>query len=165
MDWWILLAVVLYFVSAMLIVAEVFVPSGGLIGMAALGAVVGAVAIFFNHSIVAGWIGIAIGIVMIPAVVIVAYRIFPKTRFGKNAILSPPKREKGDAIVDSDMLAKMIGKKAIVLSPLRPVGLCEIDGQRIGCIAENGYIEKNCTVVVIQVSAAQLVVRRDENMN
>ena len=54
MDWLLILAIFLYFLCAALLVAEVFVPSGGIISIIALGCLIGGVAIIFNHSNTAG---------------------------------------------------------------------------------------------------------------
>lgn len=157
--WWIIFAVFLYLACAALIIAEVFIPSGGLISICALGCLIGGVAIFFNHSMTVGWIGIAIAAAMIPTVVIIAYKLFPKTRFGKSVILAPPKRQAGDAIPDTEQLKKLLGSVGVVQTPLRPVGMCDFDGRRVECVAESEYIGKDKKVKVIDVEGTQLTVR------
>ncbi len=159
MVWWLIFAVFLYFACAVLIVAEVFVPSGGLISICALACLGGGIAIFFHHSMIAGWIGVVIAAIMIPVVLIFAYRIFPKTRFGKSVTLTPSERKQGDAIPDTDKLKDMLGAEGVVLTPLRPVGMCDFSGQRVECVAESGYVDKGKKVKVINVESTQLTVR------
>ena len=162
MVWWLVFAVFLYFACAALIIAEVFVPSGGIISLFALACVIGGAAIFFRHSSTAGWIGVVIAIIMIPSTLVFAYRIFPKTRFGKSVTLTPPERQKGDAIPDTDELGEMLGAVGLVLTPLRPVGMCDFSGQRLECVAEGGYVDKDKEVKVINVESTQLTVREIE---
>ncbi len=162
MDWWLVFAVFLFLASAALLVAEVFVPSGGLLSVCSFACLAGGIVIFFNFSTVAGWIGIIIAIIMIPTVLIFAYRIFPKTRFGKAVTLTPPKRDLGDAIPDTDRLKELLGRTGVVLSDLRPVGMCDFAGRRLECVAETGYIEKDNNVTVIRVEGTQLTVRMVE---
>lgn len=159
MDWWLLFAVFLYLACAALLIAEVFVPSGGLISIFALVCLVGGILIFFQHSSIAGWIGVFIAIVMIPTVLVLAYKIFPKTRFGKNVLLAPPKRQQGDAIPDTSSLSRMLGAEGIVLTPLRPVGMCDFSGRKLECVAESGYVDKGKRVKVINIESTQLTVR------
>lgn len=159
MVWWLIFAVFLYFACALLIIAEVFVPSGGLISICALACLVGGIAIFFHHSMIAGWIGVGIAVVMIPAVLIYAYRIFPKTRFGKSVTLTPPERRQGDAVPDTDRLKELLGAVGVVITPLRPVGMCDFSGHRVECVAESGYVQKDKRVKVINVESTQLTVR------
>ena len=115
--------------------------------------------IFFHSSTTAGWVGIVVAIVMIPSVVIIAYKIFPKTKFGKAVTLTPPKRQQGDAIPDTEELKEMPGKVGVVITPLRPVGMCDFSGRRVECVAEGGYVDKDKKVKVIHVQGTQLTVR------
>ena len=158
MDWWLVFAVFLYFACSALIVAEVFVPSGGVISIFALACLLGGVAIFYTHTEV-GWIGVVIAIVMVPSVLIIAYRMFPKTRFGRAVMLTPPKRRQGDAIPDTPELKELLGAVGEVLTPLRPVGMCDFSGQRVECVAESGYVDKDEKVKVIDVEYRRLTVR------
>ena len=159
MIWWLVFAVFLYLACAVLIIAEVFVPSGGLISIFALACMIGGVAIFFHYSSTAGWVGICVAAVMIPAALVVAYKIFPKTRFGKSVTLTPPERQQGDAVPDTPELKELLGAVGVVLTPLRPVGMCDFSGKRVECVAESGYVDKDKKVKVIDVESTQLTVR------
>ncbi len=162
MSWWLIFAVFLYFACAALIIAEVFIPSGGLISIFAFACLTGGVVIFFHHSATAGWVGIGTAIVMIPSVLVIAYKLFPKTRFGKSVTLTPPERELGDAVPDTTELKGLLGSVGVVLTPLRPVGTCDFSGQRVECVAEGGYVDKGKKVKVISVQSTQLTVRKVE---
>ena len=159
---WLIFAIFLFVACAIILVLEIFIPSFGLLSLLAIGALAGGVAIFFNYSPVAGWIGVAIAVVVIPIMWVVTYRIFPKTRFGKSVILGKVERDKGDAVPDTNELKSLMGAIGVVLSPLRPVGMCDFGGHRVECVAETGYIEKDSKVQVIDVEATQLTVRLTE---
>jgi len=159
MGWWLLLAVFLYVACAALIVAEVFLPSGGILSICALASAVGGVAICFHFHPVAGWLGIVVAVIMIPTLLFGAYRVLPKTRFGRQVLLPRPVRERGDAISDGPELAKLVGQIGEVLTPLRPVGICSIGGRRVECVSESGYVQKNGKVTVIRVEGTQVTVR------
>jgi len=159
LDWWLAFAVFLYVACAALIVAEVFVPSAGLLSICAIVCLVTALTIFFRHSPTAGWIGLIIGIIMVPALLIGAYRILPRTRFGRAVILAPPRRARGDAISDTDELSKLVGKIGRVLTPMRPVGMCAFDSRKVECVADSGYVQRNKSVKVIRVEGTQVTVR------
>ncbi len=159
MDWWLLFAVFLYLACAGLIVAEIFVPSGGLISLCAIACLAGGGVIFFKHSNTAGWLGVIIAIIMIPSVLTFAYRIFPKTGFGKSVILTPPQRELGDAIPDTTELKALLGCVGTVVTPLRPVGMCDFSGQKVECVAESGYVDNEKKIKVIDVVSTQVTVR------
>ena len=159
MDWWIVLAILLYFAAALLTIAEIFLPSGGLLAVCVAACVAGGLVIFFQHSMAAGCIGIVVAIVMIPAVIIGAFKILPRTRFGKSTTLEPPKRDMGDGIPDTDRLKSLVGAIGVVITPLRPVGTCDFSGHRVECVAESGYVEKGKKIQVIKIESTQLTVR------
>ena len=156
---WIIIACILFFACAFFIIAEIFVPSGGLIGILAICCAAGGIAVCFNQSTFAGWIGILIAIIMIPSVLIITYKILPKTKFGKAVTLSPPERQQGDAVPDTIELKNMLDAVGIVMTPLRPVGTCNFSGQRLECVAESGYIDRGKKVKVIKIESTQLTVR------
>jgi membrane-bound ClpP family serine protease len=158
-DWWLVFAVFLYVVCAVLVVAEVFIPSAGLLAICSIACLVGGVWIFFQHSAAAGWVGLVIGLIMVPSLLALAYKILPKTRFGRRMMLAPPVRDRGDAISDTPELGELLGRLGRVLTPLRPVGMCDFDGRRIESVAESGYVEKDRTVKVIRVEGTQVTVR------
>ncbi len=163
MFWWIILAIFLFLICAILLVAEVFIPSFGLLIALSLASLIGGIMIFFRLSPTAGWIGIIAAVVMIPATLVFAYKIFPKTSFGKTVLLDMPQIQKGTGVPDSEELTKLLGQKAVTITVLRPVGMCDFAGTRLECVTESGYVEKGKTVEVIKVEGTQLTVREVEN--
>ena len=159
MDWWLLFAVFLYVICAVLIMAEVFIPSGGMLGLCAVISLISGVVLFFRHSPVAGWIGIVVALVMVPSLLVLAYKLLPRTRFGRRVLLAPPVRQRGEAIVDMPELNKLLGRMGRVLTPMRPVGMCDFDGQRVECVAENGYVERDKRIKAVRIEGTQVTVR------
>lgn len=159
MDWLLVFAVFLYFLSAAIIVAEVFIPSGGILTAISFFCLIGGIAIFFNHSSTAGIIGIIAAIIIVPLVLIMSYKLLPKTGFGKYVILSPPEGREGDGIPDREKLKAVLGQSGMVLSDLRPVGMVDFSGKRMECVAETGYIAKDTKVKVIDVESSRVTVR------
>ena len=156
---WVAFAEFLFIACAILLVLEIFVPSFGLLTVMALGSLAGGIVIFFNYGAGWGYVGIINAFILIPVVWIITYKVLPNTSFGKKITLTEPDREKGDAIPDSNELETMKGREGVVLTPLRPVGMCDFEGRRLECVAETGYVEKNSVVKVIHVEGTQLTVR------
>ncbi|HSV26818.1 MAG TPA: NfeD family protein [Sedimentisphaerales bacterium] len=156
----IVLAVFLFLAAGILIVAEIFIPSWGIITVCALGCLAGGIAIFFAQGgPVAGWIGLSVAVVMLPTLWITAYRILPRTGFGRHVMLTPPQCQEGGGIPDAERIKTLLGAYAVVVTPLRPVGICDFSGDRLECVAESGYVDKGKTVQVIRVVGTQLTVR------
>ena len=105
---WLLLAVFLFAVCAVLLVVEIFVPSFGLLTICAMICLIGGVSVFFQYGTVVGWAGVGIAAVLIPVIWIITYRLFPNSSFGRKIILGRPDRSAGDAIPDNDKLQSML---------------------------------------------------------
>ena len=158
---WIVLALILLVLCAVLLVFEIFIPSLGLLTAAALMSLAGGLYIFFRIGDTAGWIGVWIAAFLIPAVWVLMYRLLPKTSMGKILVLKKNQQAMG-GIPDQEHLQSLINKTGTVLSPLRPVGMCEFDGKKIVCVSESGYIDKQVHVKVIHVEGNKIVVRKIE---
>jgi len=153
MIWWLLFAVFLFVACAALIIAEVFIPSGGILSICALACAAGGVVIFFKHSMAAGCIGVVVAILDVPVLLFVVYKLLPETRLGRRVMPVPRVHKRTDEFDD------LLGQAGRVLTPLRPVGMCELDGRRIECIAESAYVPKDKEITVVRVEGTQVTVR------
>jgi membrane-bound ClpP family serine protease len=156
---WILFAVVLLILCAILLVFEIFIPSLGLLTATALLCLAGGMYIFFQVSTTVGWIGVWTAVVLIPAVWVIVYKLLPKTSIGRVLELKKVEQAMG-GIPDQEHLESLMGQSGIVLTPLRPVGMCEFEGKKIVCVADTGYIEKQTQVKVIHVEGNKVTVRK-----
>ena len=158
---WILFAVVLLILCAILLVFEIFIPSLGLLTATALLCLAGGMYIFFQISTTVGWIGVWTAVVLIPAVWVIVYKLLPKTSIGRVLELKKVEQAIG-GIPDQEHLESLMGQSGIVLTPLRPVGMCEFDSKKVVCVADTGYIEKQTQVKVIHVEGNKITVRKLE---
>lgn len=158
---WIILALILLILCAVLLVFEIFIPSLGLLTAAALMSLAGGIYIFFQISDTAGWTGVWTAAFLIPAVWMLMYRLVPKTSIGKILELKKVQQAAG-GIPDQDHLESLLNETGTVLSPLRPVGMCEFNAKKIVCVSESGYIDKQTQVKVIHVEGNKVVVRKIE---
>lgn len=158
----IVFALFLYIVCAVLTVMEIFIPSFGLLTLLAIGAFVWGVSLFFQVSTAVGWFGVFTAMAVIPTFWVIAYKLFPKTSIGRAMVLKNVSRSAGDAIADKDQLERLLGKSGKAVGPLRPVGVCEIEGRRIVCSAEVGFVPKGTEIEVIRVEGNTITVRTKE---
>ena len=158
---WIVFAVLLLIFCAILLVFEIFIPSLGLLTATALLCLAGGIYIFFQIGTTVGWIGVWTAVVLIPIVWVLVYKLLPRTRIGKVLELKKVEQAMG-GIPDQKHLESLIGQMGIVLTPLRPVGMCEFDGKKIVCVSEAGFIEKQTQVKVIHVEGNKVTARKIE---
>jgi membrane-bound ClpP family serine protease len=160
---WIAFAVLLLILCAILLVFEIFIPSLGLLTAVALLCLAGGIYMFFEVSTAVGWIGVWAAIVLIPVVWILVYKLLPKTKLGRVLELhSAMKAISG--VPDQESLDALEGQKGVVLSPLRPVGMCQFESKKVVCVSDTGYIDKNTDVKVIHVEGNKVTVRKTETL-
>jgi membrane-bound serine protease (ClpP class) len=131
-------------VGLLLIFLEVLFVSMGALGIAATGCLLGSIFLAFQESVSFG-IGVTVfEAIAAPVVFWSAFKILPKTPFGRHLILTGPPTE-GTAGAADHRLDGLVGKSGTALSALRPAGFARSDG-RTG------------DVVVLEVSANRVVV-------
>lgn len=153
----------LYCVCAVLLVLEVFIPSFGLLTLLAVGAFVWATMVLFQMGSTVGWAGLVAATVLIPAFWVLTYKLFPNSSIGRAMFLKTAPRASGDAIADKERIQNLVGKTGRAVKPLRPVGICEIEGIRVSCSAEVGFVAKGTEIEVIRVNGNTVTVRTKEN--
>lgn len=155
-------AMFLYIVCAVLTVMEIFIPSFGMLTLLAIGAFVWATVVLFQMGSTVGWIGVLASMAIIPTFWVLTYKLFPRSSLGRAMFLRTPPRPAGDGIADKEALQQLLGKRGKAIGPLRPVGICQIDGLRVACNAEVGFVPKDADVEVVQVQGSTVTVRKIE---
>jgi len=159
-------AVVLIGMAAAFFIAELFVPSGGLLGACAALCLIGGVVMLFRVDTTVGLIGAIVSLLALPVIFMLALKVWPNTPIGR-ALTLGCEDEDEDSAYDGqapptavqhapDIATGTLGK---ALTDLRPVGTCLIEGKRRDCLAETGVIDKGTRVKVIAADGMQLKVR------
>ncbi|WP_154655297.1 NfeD family protein [Pontibacillus halophilus] len=150
--------IILFVVGLILIVLEFFVP-GGILGVIGVGSVVGAL---FLSSADIGHMALSLAIALMVA--IIASVILFKTMglekgFLRNIILNDStSKEKG--YVPAVSREELMGAKGVSLTPLRPSGTGDFDGERIDVVTEGSFIPNNSPIEVVKVEGTRVVVRQ-----
>lgn len=86
-------------------------------------------------------------------------KFLPKTStFSRLILVDSEKNKKG--FVSANKISKIVGKKGVALTTLRPSGIAEIDGKRVDVVSEGTYIEKGEKVVVLSSEGFKVVVAK-----
>ncbi len=149
--------------AALLIASEVFIPSAGIISaLAAISAISGVVCLF-KHSTTWGFVGIGMVVLFGPLLFFGLVNVWRNTALGRKAIGAPTEEEvlakSQEAEAERQRLAALVGAEGVTLTDLRPVGLAEINGERIEVFAETRLIEKGTRVRITIAEANQIKVR------
>ena len=155
-----LLIIALFALAAVLIVLELFIPSNGILTIAAAACLILGIV---NCFLVSQWLGFIVTIITIaalPIFIVAMVRIWPNTWIGQRiAIRLAQKAKPGQSIPDANKLEKLVGAVGQTITDLRPVGAVMFGSDRVDCVAETGQIEKGSKVTVIHVEGVRVVVR------
>jgi membrane-bound ClpP family serine protease len=148
-----------------LIVAEFFVPSGGMIALSCAGAFVGSVvcahAAWYEHSPKVFW-SFSLGLgVLIPSFLVFFLRTLEQTSLGKNILL--PKTDPDDVVPyksEAAALERLIGRVGTTLTPMNPGGMVRVENERLHATTEGMLLSLGDPVEVIAIQGNRVIVRR-----
>ncbi len=167
MDYSVVFAFVLLAMGLALIVAELFLPSGGVISIlcaVCLGAsIYCAYDAWWEDSPPAFWwfVGSIVG--LIPMTVGGALFLLSRTRLGSRVFLDAPKLEEVTPYShEAEQRKQLIGKVGKTLTLMAPGGLVVVDGQRLHAETEGQMLDPQQPVKIIAVRGNRVVVRSHE---
>ena len=148
--------ILLYGAGIALIVAEIFIPSLGLLGMAAALCLLGSIAMAFGEDPNTGMIMLGLTAILVPLVMTFGIKLFPKTPIGKKMTVRGYSFEDGKGTDRRD--EGLVGTTGTVESVLRPAGIARIDGRRVDVVSRGEIIEAGTEIVVVETSGNRVVV-------
>ena len=154
-------AIILLLVGVALIIMELFLPSAGILGALATGAIIGSLVLAFKEGEGIGLVFLGLTVIIVPVLLVMGLKIFPKTPIGRRIILPPvnePASVRGQAGVSMDDYRTLVGKNGQTVTPLRPSGIAEIEGERYSVVSEGELIEDNTKILVVEIQGNSIVV-------
>lgn len=150
-------SVVMFFLGIGLLILELFVPSYGVLGLLGAAGIIGGIATAaYDTADAVGTLLNAFGAAAVITAVF-AY-IFRKKGVWNKFILSESLTSE-EGFVSVEPRIDLTGKTGVALTPLRPAGVVEIDGERIDAVSEGGFVEAGVQVTVARVEGIRVVVR------
>jgi membrane-bound serine protease (ClpP class) len=145
--------------GVVLLIAEVFFVSFGVLTLLSGSALVAAVFLAFQQSQALG-IGFLVGeAIVAPLALWGAFRALPKTPFGRALMLEGPKPEEVHGGAMDPQLKTLVGRRGKTLSPLRPAGFARIDGRKVDVVTRGEMIDEGQEVEVLEALGNRVVVR------
>ena len=155
-DW--LSIILLCGLGAVLVIADLFLPSHFLLTLCAFGLFGYALFLTFQISEAAGFAGVIMLVVLIPSTIAAFLKIWPRTWIGRRIAVPNPVLSEQDRLPLAE-LERLVGATGRAMTPLRPVGTCAFDDRRYECVAERGMIASGVPVECIRVIDRTLCVR------
>ena len=85
--------------------------------------------------------------------------ITAETRFGTLALRTELSKDDGYVSQDLDN-NQYVNKIGVAITPLRPSGKVEVDGEIFDAISQSGFIDKGVSIRIIRFDTSQLVVTK-----
>ncbi len=150
-----IIPLVLQSVGIIVIIAEIILPSGGLLSILATGLFAYSLYdVFSTVSTSVGLVFITADAIIIPVTIILGLKLLAKSPATLNTTLS----SEDGVTSQSPELEKYIGKEGVALTDLRPAGAAKIDGRRVDVVTRGEYIEKSTEVIVRSITGNQIIV-------
>jgi membrane-bound ClpP family serine protease len=142
----------LFAAGGLLLAAEMFLPTHGILGVLGVAAILWGIGRSFLLN---QWLGLGLllaTIACIPLVWTLALNIWPRTPIGRRMMLSAHESRVQPPPVG-------IGQAGVTVSGLRPAGICDFDGLRIEARTDMGTIDAGRSVRVVSIDQGRLIVR------
>lgn len=158
-----LIGIGLLLLGLLLMVLEAFVPSGGILGIGAGVSAVAGIVFLFRHDPVWGASGLLVTAVLGPMAFVTAIKTLPSTPLGRTMV-----GRSGEEIAEEKQAAQMelrekrnrlLDQEGTALTPMRPSGVVEVNGERHDAIARGGLVERGQRVRVVKVDGMTIEVR------
>jgi len=152
-----ILPVILQLIGILVIMAEIFIPSFGILSVLAVCIFLYSLFIVFTDiSINVGIFFVCADAVMIPIFIIVGLKLLAKSPLALKKELS-----KSEGIVSqSPTLETYLNMTGQAVTDLRPAGAAIIDGKRLDVVTDGEYIEKETPIKVTDVTGNQIIVEK-----
>ncbi len=151
--------IILQVAGIFVLLAEIILPSGGVLTILALGCFgYSLYSVFTNVSMSVGMMFVAADVIILPIVLISGLKLLAYSPVALRKSL-----KKTDGVTSqSEKLGGYMGKTGTTVTNLRPAGTARIDGRRVDVVSRGEFIEKDKPVLVIAVEGNRVVVREGE---
>ena len=154
---WIILLMAIGIIMA---VAEILIPSHGLLTMMSSAAFVAAIVIGFMIGPPEGVLTMLAVVILTPFLIYIGIRVWPHTPIAKMIILSGPTNIGKASDLAHLVPEQLVGRIGTAKTLLRPAGKMVLDNRQLDCMTEGDLVEAGTPVKIIAVRGAQVVVRR-----
>lgn len=149
--------VFLQLIGILVIIAEIILPSGGILSILATGLFGYSLYLVFTQlSVSAGMAFIIADLILIPVLVYLGIKFMAKSPVTLRKKLS---KEDGVTAQSPDQ-NDYLGSVGLAISDLRPSGVATIADERLDVVTQGEYIEKQTEIIVIEVRGNQIIVKQ-----
>ncbi|QKS43367.1 nodulation protein NfeD (plasmid) [Paenibacillus cellulosilyticus] len=150
-------SVLLFILGLALLASELFIPSFGILGTLGAIALVSGV-VTASHDALTALYALLIAFVVAAVIVYVLAKKYSHRGIWNKFILRD-KLSTEQGYVSNPSREMMIGRTGIALTPLRPAGAVDIDGEKLDVVTDGRFIAAGVPVVIVAAEGARIVVK------
>lgn len=150
-------ALILLLAGVILLLIEIFTPGFGIFGISGIVSIFISIFLSSSATFVDTLLYIVIAFVVTVAISVLYIRFFGYKGFLKKLVLTEAtKTDLG--YVANETKQEIVGKVGVAITPLRPSGRIEINGEYFDVVSQTGFIEQGKKVVVVESMGSRIVV-------
>lgn len=151
-------ALLILLAGYVLLVVEMCVPGFGAPGIAGIVlSIIGIIAL--EPSPLQALIIVSIYLAILIATLFICLKSMAKGRLSKSRLVLNDVSVK--APQNGEKLEALVGKTGKTHTPLRPVGIAEIDGRKFNVSSEGDFIAANEKICIIRIEGRNIIVKKD----
>lgn len=152
-----LFTVFLYVLGLILLLVEAMFPGFGIAGTTGVILVIASI-VMISNSVIQGLL-IIIGTAAIVALLLIALiKLGWAKKYVKYFVLKTEQKSE-DGYLSNNKYSSYIGKRGIVVTPLRVAGTIMIDDVKLDVVSEGGFINNGAVVEVLKTEGSSIFVR------
>ncbi len=150
-----ILPVILQIIGIVVIIAEIFIPSLGVLSVIAFAVLAYSLYIVFTGiSTTAGFIFTGLDIVIIPLLIFAGIKALAISPLALKRELS----KNNGVVSQKEQLEAYLHMKGESVTDLRPAGIALINSQRVDVVTDGEYIDAGTPVIVTDVAGNRIIV-------
>ncbi|MCL6638487.1 MAG: hypothetical protein K6T80_02235 [Firmicutes bacterium] len=153
------LAFLAFLLGAVAFVLEIFVfPGFGIAGITGV-ILVGWGILLVSVDVAQATEALTLALLATIIVFVAGLRLMSRHNMWQKLTLHSKQQKKAGYVAPPPDLNRYTGKKGVALTPLRPAGAAEIEGQRLDVVTEGEFIPPGTRVKVVRVEGTRVLVK------
>lgn len=149
-----IVGILVFLIGLLFVGLELIVPGGFIAGIVGVLSMIVGISMIINNLYLA-FLTVVIAITIdVLFILVFLSKDFDSSKFNKFVLKETNSKS------FTQLSKKYLNKKGITITPLRPSGKIEIDGDYIDAITRGDFIPKGCEVVVSEIKDFKIIVRR-----
>lgn len=158
-------SILLLIAGVVIVGIEMFVPSGGVLGVLAGLCFIGGIGVAFMQSMQTGLMMLTVTALIVPALIAAGIHFWPSTPIGRRILGRLPDHP-DEVLPDSEAyrgLKDLIGRRGMTNCKMLPGGSISIDRRSYEAVSVGMAIDEHAPVEVVDIRIGRLVVRPCES--